>query len=118
MDVGTHPPSLHPSTNETASWALFFSQVEYPRYMSASSVSFVSALLRHEVADRLGSGPTGKEDIKSHTFMAGMYETMGGGASTLTKMMRVLILHVYSLTWRSSRSTLEWEEQREDKDSL
>lgn len=39
--------------------------------MSEASVSFVSALLRHEVENRLGSGPTGKEDIKSHAFMAG-----------------------------------------------
>eukprot|EP00903_Cladosiphon_okamuranus_P021659 g19913.t1 len=46
--------------------------VEYPRFMSEASVSFVSALLRHEVEDRLGSGPTGKEDIKSHAFMAGI----------------------------------------------
>eukprot|EP00752_Nemacystus_decipiens_P006545 g5895.t1 len=46
--------------------------VEYPRYMSEASVSFVSALLRHEVENRLGSGPTGKQDIKSHAFMAGI----------------------------------------------
>lgn len=32
----------------------------------------MSALLRHEVEDRLGSGPTGKQDMKSHAFMAGM----------------------------------------------
>lgn len=35
-------------------------------------MSFVSALLRHEVDDRLGSGATGKQDIKSHAFMAGI----------------------------------------------
>lgn len=48
-----------------------YAQVEYPRYLSEASVSFVSALLRHEVEDRLGSGATGKQDIKSHAFMAG-----------------------------------------------
>lgn len=48
-------------------------QVEYPRYMSEASVSFVSSLLCHEVADRLGSGPMGKENIKSHAFMGGTH---------------------------------------------
>lgn len=47
-------------------------QVDYPRYMSEASVSFVASLLRHEVSERLGTGPTGKEDIKSHSFMAGL----------------------------------------------
>ncbi|CAN0270350.1 unnamed protein product, partial [Pylaiella littoralis] len=46
--------------------------VDYPRYMSEASVSFVASLLRHEVSERLGTGPTGKEDIKSHSFMAGI----------------------------------------------
>ena len=39
--------------------------------MSESAVSFVSALLLHEVGKRLGSGPTGKEDIKNHRFLEG-----------------------------------------------
>lgn len=39
--------------------------------MSEAAVSFVSALLRHDVHQRLGSGPNGKEGIKSHAFMAG-----------------------------------------------
>ena len=34
-------------------------------------MSFVSALLLHEVGKRLGSGPTGKEDIKNHRFLEG-----------------------------------------------
>ncbi|CAM9360489.1 unnamed protein product, partial [Hapterophycus canaliculatus] len=45
--------------------------VDYPRYMSEAAVAFVSALLRHDVKERLGSGPEGKEGIKSHAFMAG-----------------------------------------------
>ncbi|CAN0307215.1 unnamed protein product [Ectocarpus sp. 6 AP-2014] len=45
-------------------------EVEYPRYMSDAAVSFVPALLRHDVHERLGSGPNGKEGIKSHAFMA------------------------------------------------
>lgn len=34
-------------------------------------MAFVSSLLQHEVKERLGTGPEGKEGIKSHAFMAG-----------------------------------------------
>lgn len=50
-------------------------QVIYPRYLSDPAVSFISALLRHDVDERLGCGPGGKENIMSHKFFAG--ERMG-----------------------------------------
>lgn len=46
-------------------------QVHYPRYMSEPAVGFVSALLRHDESDRLGSGPTSKADVKTHRFFSG-----------------------------------------------
>ena len=45
--------------------------MEYPLYLSDPAVAFTSALLRHNVIDRLGFGPMGKDNIKSHRFMAG-----------------------------------------------
>ncbi|CAM9404935.1 unnamed protein product [Ascophyllum nodosum] len=47
-------------------------EVEYPLYLSDPAVAFTSALLRHNVIDRLGFGPMGKDNIKSHRFMAGI----------------------------------------------
>eukprot|EP00904_Undaria_pinnatifida_P008076 jgi/Undpi1/4399/HiC_scaffold_17.g07756.m1 len=52
--------------------------VDYPPFMSAPAIDFVSVLLRHDIDRRLGSGPTGKEDIKSHQFMEGIpWERLG-----------------------------------------
>eukprot|EP00904_Undaria_pinnatifida_P007970 jgi/Undpi1/4302/HiC_scaffold_17.g07668.m1 len=47
-------------------------EVEFPKSMSPSAVAFVSALLNRDGDKRLGTGPTGKEDIKSHPFMKGI----------------------------------------------
>ncbi|CAM9844290.1 unnamed protein product, partial [Laminaria digitata] len=52
--------------------------VDYPEFMSEKAVAFVSSLLLHDVDKRLGSGPTGKEDIKTHPFLEGIpWERLG-----------------------------------------
>lgn len=51
-------------------------QVKYPWFMSPSAAAFLSALLEPNPIKRLGAGPTGIEDIKSHPFMeGGVYST-------------------------------------------
>lgn len=48
-------------------------QLEFPPYVSEAAAAFVSGLLCRDGDKRLGTGPTGKADIRSHAFMEGDY---------------------------------------------
>eukprot|EP00904_Undaria_pinnatifida_P007968 jgi/Undpi1/4300/HiC_scaffold_17.g07666.m1 len=53
-------------------WKKLHAEVKYPWFMSPSAAAFLSALLEPNPIKRLGAGPTGIEDIKSHPFMEGI----------------------------------------------
>ncbi|RHZ28607.1 hypothetical protein DYB26_013538, partial [Aphanomyces astaci] len=46
--------------------------LRFPSFMSAEAKSLLTGLLQRKVGDRLGSGPTDGEEIKSHPFFAGL----------------------------------------------
>ncbi|KAF0685748.1 Aste57867_22356 [Aphanomyces stellatus] len=46
--------------------------LRFPSFMSAEAKSLLTGLLQRKVSDRLGSGPTDGEEIKSHPFFAGL----------------------------------------------
>ena len=52
--------------------AILAGDVSYPTAMSEDSVTILKALLLIEPASRLGSGPTGAEEIKNHPFFKGI----------------------------------------------
>lgn len=45
-------------------------EVQYPPYLSDDAVRCISQLLERRPAHRLGNGPNGVEDIKSHPWFA------------------------------------------------
>ncbi|CAM9157160.1 unnamed protein product, partial [Discosporangium mesarthrocarpum] len=45
-------------------------KVQYPSYMSENAKSFVADLLVHDEDKRLGSGPSGRENIRNHPFLS------------------------------------------------
>eukprot|EP00904_Undaria_pinnatifida_P012657 jgi/Undpi1/8521/HiC_scaffold_25.g10988.m1 len=47
-------------------------ELEFPPYVSEAAAAFVSGLLCRDGDKRLGTGPTGKADIRSHAFMEGV----------------------------------------------
>ncbi|CAK5054504.1 unnamed protein product [Aphanomyces euteiches] len=53
-------------------YTIIKSPIEFPWFLSAEASSLLAGLLERKVSDRLGSGPTGVKEIKSHPFFAGL----------------------------------------------
>lgn len=67
--------TLHEAVGENMQfreYAMLFQKVAYPSYISPSAQSFISQLLDVDDSSRLGSGPTGTQDIKRHPFFQGL----------------------------------------------
>lgn len=58
-------------------YSMLFDEVLFPRYVSPIAADFIRALLNVSESERLGFGPAGIEDVKSHAFFEGIdYEKM------------------------------------------
>ncbi|CAK4754892.1 unnamed protein product [Aphanomyces euteiches] len=53
-------------------YTIIKSPIEFPWFLLAEASSLLAGLLERKVSDRLGSGPTGVKEIKSHPFFAGL----------------------------------------------
>lgn len=53
-------------------YAVLFQDVVYPRHFSQEAVDLISRLLDVNDQTRLGSGPTGDDELKAHPFFAGI----------------------------------------------
>jgi len=53
-------------------YAMLFQEIPFPEYISGPARDFISKLLDVNEKSRLGSGPTGINDIKTHHFFKGI----------------------------------------------
>ncbi len=51
-------------------YAILFQKIEFPMWLEPETVDFIQRLLEIEPKNRLGFGPTGLKDIKSHPYFA------------------------------------------------
>lgn len=53
---------------DSPEYAILFQEIPFPSYMSADAKSLISRLLDVNDKTRLGAGPNGAKDVKSHVF--------------------------------------------------
>eukprot|EP00607_Mallomonas_marina_P009580 CAMPEP_0182418880 /NCGR_PEP_ID=MMETSP1167-20130531/3258_1 /TAXON_ID=2988 /ORGANISM="Mallomonas Sp, Strain CCMP3275" /LENGTH=648 /DNA_ID=CAMNT_0024593337 /DNA_START=174 /DNA_END=2120 /DNA_ORIENTATION=- len=69
----TNMSFFNPSSTGYASEYLdLFKEIMYPMYMSSNAIDFLKRLLDVNDKTRLGAGPNGLKDIKSHPYFDGM----------------------------------------------
>ncbi|KAH0786081.1 AGC family protein kinase [Histomonas meleagridis] len=51
---------------------ILFSPIDFPSYLSSTSIDLIQKLLNRDNKKRIGSGPTDAEEIKQHPFFKGL----------------------------------------------
>lgn len=65
-------PPFYDENHDRMYRKILHAPIDYPKYLGANAIDLLTKLLDRNAATRLGSGPTGAEEIKSHPFFASL----------------------------------------------
>lgn len=72
VEMATTMNALVKEHCDSSEYAILFQEINYPNYISDQARNFMSKLLDVNPKTRLGSGPNGAKNIKSHPFFHGI----------------------------------------------